>query len=143
MKGIIVYDSWTGNTKKIAETIASETKFDIVKVKEAPMDLRQYDILVLGSPNIRANPSGLILEFMDKVILPAKFALFVTFGAPVLGQVTSLVCLNKMRTFLSKKGARCSNKFMCPGFHTKFKTYKGRPGEKEVNRAKKFAKNLH
>ena len=142
MKGIIVYDSWTGNTKKIAEAIASENQFDIFKVNDAPADLRQYDILVLGSPNIKACPSKDVLEFMDKVLLPDRFAIFVTFGAPLWGQISSLICLNKMWNLLSKKGARCSGKFMCPGFHIKFKTYKGRPREKEINRARKFAKKI-
>lgn len=139
MKGIIVYDSWTGNTEKIAEAIASESRFDMIKVNQAPADLRQYDILVLGSPNIKANPSREIAEFMEKVLLPDRFALFITFGAPLWGQISSLICLNKMRGLLSKKGARCSGEFICSGFHAKFKTYKGRPSEKEITRAKKFA----
>jgi flavodoxin len=142
MKGIIVYDSSTGNTKKIAEAIASETRFDVVKVGEAPTDLRQYDILVLGSPNIRTNPSKAIFEFMDKVLLPDRYVLFITFGVPLWGQISSLICLNKMRKLLSKKGACCKAKFLCPGYHVKFKTYRGWPREKEINRARRFARKV-
>ncbi|MGE5197042.1 MAG: flavodoxin family protein [Deltaproteobacteria bacterium] len=141
-KGIIVYDSWTGNTKKIAEAIASESRFEIAKVTEAPPDLRNYDILVLGTPNMHAAPSKAISEFIDKAMLPARFALFVTFGAPVWGQISSLICLNKMRNLLSKKGARCKGGFMCPGYHAKHKSYKGKPGEEEISKARKFATKL-
>jgi len=143
MKGIIVYDSWTGNTKKIAEAIAAETRFDIVGIGGVSTDLRHYDILVLGSPNIRTNPSGEILKFMDKALLPDRVALFMTFGMPFWGWVSSLLCLNKMGKLLSKKGACCQAKFMCPGYHVKFKTYKERPGDKEINRARQFARKLN
>lgn len=142
MKGIVVYDSWTGNTKKVAEAIASENSFDIFKVNGAPTDLRQYDILLLGSPNIKAAPSKVTLEFMDKVLLPDRYAVFITFGAPLWGQISSLVCLNKMCSVLSKKGAHCVGKFMCPGFHAKFKTYKGRPSLKDLAKAERFSKHI-
>lgn len=142
MKGVVVYDSWTGNTKKIAEVIACENKFDIFKVNEAPLDLRNYDILVLGSPNIKFQPSKAAIEFMGKVFPPKQFAIFVTFGAPIWGKISSALCLKKMCSILSGKGAQCKGKFMCLGFHIKFKTYKGRPGEQEINSAKKFAKAI-
>lgn len=58
------------------------------------------------------------------------------------GQISSLICLNKMRNLLSKKGAHCKGEFICSGFHAKFKTYKGRPCEKEITRAKKFARKI-
>jgi flavodoxin len=142
MKGIVIYDSWTGNTKKIAEAVASVNRFDIFKVNEAPLDLRQYDILVLGSPDIKASFSKATLEFIDNVLLPKRFALFITFGAPFWGQISSLICFNKIHSLLTKKGSLCKGKFMCPGFHAKFKTYKGRPCEIEINKAKIFARKI-
>lgn len=142
MKGAVVYDSWTGNTRKIAEAIAAENQFDIFSVDQAPVDLCRYDILVLGTPDIKAAPSKAVAGFMERVLPPGNFALFVTFGAPVWGQISSLVCLKKMRDVLSKKGARCRGDFFCPGFHVKFKTYKGRPAEKEIASAKNFARRI-
>ena len=56
MKGIIIYYSQTGNTKKIAHAIHKGMSqiadhCDMVPVKEAnPKDLDQYDIIGLGSP---------------------------------------------------------------------------------------------
>jgi len=142
MKGIVVYDSWTGNTRRIAEVIASGVKFNLVKVNDAPLDLREYEILVLGTPNIRAKPSEKILDFMSKVTLPTKFAVFVTFGMPIWGVISSIICLNKMRKILCQKGSKFAGQFMCPGFHVKYKTYKGKPSEKEFRDAREFSEYI-
>ncbi|MFC1593175.1 flavodoxin domain-containing protein, partial [Candidatus Omnitrophota bacterium] len=56
MKGIVVYDSSHGNTKKIAKTIAETLKesglevdhFYVKDVKK--LSARDYDFMVLGSP---------------------------------------------------------------------------------------------
>ncbi len=141
-KGIIVYDSSTGNTKKIAEAIASSTRFDIVHVNDAPLNLSKYKVLVLGSANIRANPSQKILEFIDKVVLPEKYAFFVTYGMPLWGQISTFSLLRKIKKSFNKKGCKNSGTFQCPGFHTKYKTYKKSPCLKDVNNAKKFGLSL-
>jgi len=56
MKGIVVYDTSYGNTKKIAETITETLKesgievdlFDVENVKK--LSGKDYSFLVLGSP---------------------------------------------------------------------------------------------
>jgi len=56
MKGIVVYDTSYGNTKKIAETIAETLKesgievdlFDVKDVKK--LSAKDCNFLVLGSP---------------------------------------------------------------------------------------------
>ena len=56
MKGIVVYYSATGNTKKIARAIHAGMKqhieeCDIATIKEiAPGDLSSYDLIGIGSP---------------------------------------------------------------------------------------------
>ena len=56
MKGIVVYDSSHGNTKKIAETIAETLKesgleVDNFYVKDLKkLSAKDYDFMVLGSP---------------------------------------------------------------------------------------------
>jgi flavodoxin len=142
MKGIVVYDSLTGNTQKIAEAVAAGSSFEIKKVDLAPLDLSAYVILVLCTPNWRAKPSEKIMHYIAQTIAPKKFALVVTFGMPIWGQLSSRGCLKKMRTPLEAKGSRFSGKFICPGFHVKYKTYKGRPAEKDFLRARRFAEKL-
>jgi len=55
VKGIVIYDSSFGNTKKVAETIAESLKdagldVDLLHVKDAKLSGKRYDFLILGSP---------------------------------------------------------------------------------------------
>ncbi len=73
MKGIVVYDTSFGNTKKIAETIAGTLKesgievdlFDVKDVKR--LSAEDYDFLVLGSPTKLGTMSFAIRFFLGKV----------------------------------------------------------------------------
>ena len=73
MKGIVVYDTSYGNTKKIAETIAETLKesgievdlFDVKDVKK--LSAKDYDFLVLGSPTKFGTMSLTIRFFLGKV----------------------------------------------------------------------------
>ena len=73
MKGIIVYDTSYGNTKKIAETILetlkeSEIEVDLFYVKEVKkLSVKDYDFLVLGSPTKFGTMSFAIRFFLGKV----------------------------------------------------------------------------
>ena len=73
MKGIVVYDTSYGNTKKIAETIADTLKesgievdlFDVKNVKK--LNAKDYDFFVLGSPTKFGTMSFTIKFFLGKV----------------------------------------------------------------------------
>ena len=73
MKGIVVYDTSYGNTRKIAETIAETLKesgievdlFDVKDVKK--LGAKGYDFLVLGSPTRFGTMSFAIKGFLGKV----------------------------------------------------------------------------
>ena len=73
MKGIVVYDTTHGNTKKIAETIAqtlkeSEIQVDLLHVKDVKkLSGKDYDFLVLGSPTKFGTMSFAIKFFFGKV----------------------------------------------------------------------------
>jgi len=72
MKGIVVYDTSYGNTKKIAETIAETLKesgievdlFDVKHVKK--LSAKDYNFLVLGSPTRFGTMSFAIRGFLGK-----------------------------------------------------------------------------
>jgi menaquinone-dependent protoporphyrinogen IX oxidase len=73
MKGIVIYDTSYGNTKKIGETIAetleeSEIEVELFYVKDVKK-LRgaDYDFLVLGSPTKFGTMSFTIKRFLGKV----------------------------------------------------------------------------
>ena len=73
MKGILVYDTSYGNTKKVAETIAETVKesgidvdlFDVKIVKK--FSAKDYSFLVLGSPTRFGTMSFAIRSFLGKV----------------------------------------------------------------------------
>jgi len=73
MKGVVVYDTSYGNTKKIAETIAETLKesgvevdlFDVKDVKKPSG--KDYNFLVLGSPTRFGTMSFAIRGFLGKV----------------------------------------------------------------------------
>lgn len=73
MKGIVVYDTSYGNTKKVAETITETLKesgieadlFDVKDVKK--LSGKDYNFLVLGSPTKFGTMSFSIRGFLGKV----------------------------------------------------------------------------
>lgn len=71
MKVLIVYDSRSGNTEKmayvVAEGVDSEgVEFEVRKVDEASVDeLPKVDGLILGSPVYYGLPSSKIKDFID------------------------------------------------------------------------------
>jgi menaquinone-dependent protoporphyrinogen IX oxidase len=73
MKGIIVYDTSYGNTKKIAETIAETLKesgieVDLFYVKDVKkLSAKDYDFFVLGSPTKFGTMSFAVRGFLGKV----------------------------------------------------------------------------
>jgi menaquinone-dependent protoporphyrinogen IX oxidase len=73
MKGIVVYDTSYGNTKRIAETIAETLKesgieVDLFYVKDVKkLIAKDYDFLVLGSPTKFGTMSLAIRFFLGKV----------------------------------------------------------------------------
>jgi menaquinone-dependent protoporphyrinogen IX oxidase len=73
MKGIVVYDTSYGNTKKIAETLAETMKepgieVDLFYVKDVKkLSGKDYDFLVLGSPTKFGTMSFTIKFFLGKV----------------------------------------------------------------------------
>ena len=73
MKGIVVYDTSYGNTKKIAEIIAETLKesgmeVDLFYVKDVKkLSAKDYNFLVLGSPTKFGTMSLAIRFFLGKV----------------------------------------------------------------------------
>jgi len=73
MKGIVVYDTSYGNTKKIAETIAETLKESGIEVELSyvkdvkKLSGKDYDFLVLGSPTKFGTMSFAIKFFLGKV----------------------------------------------------------------------------
>ena len=74
VKTVIVYDSWFGNTQKVAEAIGKgiteteKTAVVIKKIKEIdPNEVLAYDVILIGSPNHMGGPTRNVKKFIDKL----------------------------------------------------------------------------
>jgi flavodoxin/ferredoxin len=89
IKGIVIYYSQTGNTKKIARAIHNgmnqgEAQCDIARLKDVnPRELTGYDLIGLGSPVIHARELPNVTQFISSIKgLDGKHAFaFCTHGA--------------------------------------------------------------
>ena len=67
MKGIILYQSKYGATKKYAEWLSDETGFPTIETKKADInDVKKYDIIILGGGIYASGIAG--LSFLKKNI---------------------------------------------------------------------------
>ena len=67
MKGIILYTSKYGATKRYADWLAEETGFDVLETKKAKIeDVKQYDTIILGGGVYAMGIAG--LSFLKKNI---------------------------------------------------------------------------
>lgn len=70
MKGIILYTSKYGATRRYADWLAEETGFDCVEVKKAKIeDVKQYDAVLLGGGVYASGIAGLsfLRKHMDQL----------------------------------------------------------------------------
>jgi flavodoxin/NAD-dependent dihydropyrimidine dehydrogenase PreA subunit len=100
-KGIVVYYSQTGNTKKIAEAITAGMKKTIEECEIRPLkevtaeDLSKYDLISLGYPTWSSKEPPNVRAFIEQTIsLEGKHIfVFSTHGARPAGLISSIVPL--------------------------------------------------
>jgi flavodoxin len=97
MKGIVAYDSYFGNTKKVAETIVEQIAADghdaeLRSIRESYPSPPQGDFMFVGSPNRMGGVTGRAKRFvkhLDKATWKDKpMAVFATVASPPKGEVT-------------------------------------------------------
>ena len=72
MKALIIYDSFFGNTEKIAqaigETLSSSMEVEVCKVSEVKQEqLKEINLLLVGSPTRGFMPSPAIKKFLRSI----------------------------------------------------------------------------
>lgn len=140
MKAIVIYDSWTGNTERVAQEIAKGLDCRAVFVKEIKKyKTGDYDLIVVGTPVHGARPTRKITKILEEIEEPKYCAVFCTYGAPIWGKLFAEKCLNFMEKRLK---AKCIGRFKCLGFHRILRTYRNRPNEEDLRNAKEFGKRL-
>jgi sulfite reductase alpha subunit-like flavoprotein len=72
MNSLVVYDSYFGNTEKVAQTIYETLKSSgsskLIHVSEASdLDIEDYDLIVVGSPTRYYKPTKPIVQFVREI----------------------------------------------------------------------------
>ena len=136
-KALVIYDSWSGNTKTIAEAMAGRLKCSAVGINDAiDHTISDYDLIVVGSPVHGGMPTGKIDRFLSEIEKPRASALFVTYGAPLFGPFMADTCLDSMEKKLQDSSL---GRFKCHGFHQIFRTYADHPDQNDKTDAAQFA----
>ncbi len=137
----IVYESQTGNTKKVAEEIAKAYGIEATEVGAAmDMDLSQYDLVVFAVPHFgrRILPPKMI-ELLSKGITVKNYAIATTSGMPLVRTFRSNKrTIDYFEERLHKKPLNTVN---VKGFHARAKTYKNHPDEVDLLDSYLFAVN--
>jgi len=108
LRALIIYDSKTGNTEKMAFMIAEgvrevdDVECVVKRVEDATLDdLIQADGIIIGSPTYYGCMSGKLKEFLDKSVeihgkLEGKIgAAFTSSGGTATGAETTLLSILK------------------------------------------------
>lgn len=159
VKAIVLYNSRSGNTKKVASKIAEGLEVEFRGKRNIP-DLIDYDLIVVGSWVIMGHISFGGARYLKKLrrknIAGKKVALFFTSGAPEdihpmtenkVPKKIKEVMFESMEKILTKKQqvTILPERFYCKGairILGKEKENIGHPTEEELMQAKAFGEKL-
>ncbi len=150
IKTLIIYFSiHHQNTEKIAKVIAEVLNADLKRVDQTkPKEIDNYDLIGFGSGIYFGNYHRALIDFVKNLpeVKNKNCFIFSTSGRPE--SIFFNLFTKNFKKILEKKGFKIIGQFNCPGFDTygllKFigGINKGRPNEKDMELAKKFAYNL-
>ena len=146
MKVLIVYESvHRGNTEKIAKVIGEQMGGDVFRVDDIDVSiLSDYDILGFGSGIYYGRHHKSLLEFLDDIDKLGKN----TFIFSTRSITPPSIAHRALRKKLESKNAHILGEFSCKGenlagpFKVVGGIYKGRPNDKDVERAISFAESI-
>jgi flavodoxin len=117
MKPCVLYFSRTGNTKQLAEAIATQTQTPLFSIAASePTIVEAYDTIILGTPVEGSSPAKETQAFIDRLpqAQSKKAILFCTYR--IFGNERTM---KKMEKTLKEKGyetvLKVSKKGMKPG----------------------------
>lgn len=146
MRTIILYSSKSGNTKKIADSMASQIGCDAIRVTSASspstVDLDGVDLVLVGTGLFAGTPNEDIMRFLGNLNLKNSkmFALFITWGG---APRTDKLVLARLRRLLESKGQRVLEEyFACYGGWKGVLMKRGHPKAEEIKAAGEWAKKL-
>jgi phosphatidylglycerophosphate synthase len=137
-RALIVYDSATGNTERLARAVGDALGADVRRADDAT-DLHGRDLVVIGTPTIRGAPSEKVIRFLRCHGRLPRYAAFATYGLPLLGRAMARKCLDRLA---EAAGAPPVATFTCKGRHARFHTCRGHPNDDDLLSAFLFGMKL-
>ncbi len=146
MKTIILYSSKSGNTKKIADSMASQVGCDAIRITadNTPpnVDLEGYDLVLVGTGLFAGTPNEDMVRYIGNLNLKTTkmFALFITWGG---APRTDKLALKRLKALLEGKGQKVlEDPFACYGGWKGVLMKRGHPKAEEIKAAGEWAKKL-
>lgn len=145
MKPIVVYSTRSGNTKKVAEAVASELNCLCHQITSdsATVSIDEYDTVFIGTGIYKGQPHQDLLGYLQTMHPNGKkrFALFMTcFGWGK--NVADKNVIGTLKAALEANGQRMlDNHFSCFGGGLGF-VRRGHPDAEELDLAKKWARKI-
>ena len=154
-KAIIFLHSFHhGNTRKVANVIASEINAPILNVNEINTDsidftkLEKYELIGFGSGINSDKHYQILLDFAEKLPLVKNKKAFIFSTSGIYNEKQMEINHKTLRNILQNKGFVIIGEFGCPGYNTNsfLKHFggmnKGRPNTEDLKNAAEFAKGL-
>ena len=137
-KVLVVYDSQTGNTEKVAREAANALGTEAVAIKDATeYDFAYFDLVIFAVPHLGRNIMPPITKaLLEKNLTIKNYALLMTSGMPIKRIISNKKCIKYFTEKLNKKPISTIN---LKGFHSIAKTYKNHPNEDDLLLAYLFA----
>jgi len=141
-KIIVLYDSQTGNTQKVAQEAADALTCEIANIKDAPnYNLAEYDLVIFSTPHLgRKIMTENMKNFLENPQKINTYALLTTSGLPIKRWFSDKKC---QQYFISKLGGKPIATANIKGFHSIAKTYKNRPNSNDLLDSYLFAAKLY
>jgi flavodoxin len=146
MKTIILYSSRSGNTKKIADSMAAQIGCEAIKIASgsdaSTVDLEAYDLIFVGTGLYAGTPNEDIVKYLGKLKLKGTklFALFITWGG---APKSDKMALMRLRTLVEGKGHKVLEEhFAAFGGWKGILMKRGHPKPDEIKAAGEWAKAL-
>ena len=146
MKSIILYSSKSGNTKKIAESMAARVGCEAIKITSdsnpSNADLEGYDLIFVGTGLYAGTPNEDLVKYLGSLNLKStkQFALFITWGG---APRSDKIALTRLRVLLEGKGQKVLEEhFAAYGGWKGILMKRGHPKPEEIQAAGQWAKQL-
>jgi flavodoxin len=146
MRAVVIYSTRSGNTRKIAEAIASELNCESLRIAQNNFnriaDLNKYNLIFIGTGIHFGNPSEDMVRFLKTTNLkdPKSFAIFLTWGGA--GRTDKEV-ITQLKMILESRGQNLiENYYKCYGGRRFSPLRRGHPNDEDIKAAKNWAKKI-